>query len=77
MPSAHYHSDLVGTAKLLVTVQGLARRIPYLGIEQEEELNYLFEALHLDFIVVVPIQEAEVKVVQLEDLQVVSLFIVF
>ena len=77
MLSAYYLSDLVGIAKFAVAVRGLAPRIPYLGIQQEEELNYLFEALHLDFLLVVPIQEAEVKIVQLEDLLLLSLFFVF
>ena len=74
MLSAHYLFDLVGIAKFGVAVQGLAPRISYLSIQKEEELNYLFEALHLDFLVVVPIQEAEVKIVQPEDLLLVPLF---
>lgn len=48
-----------------------------LEIQQEEELNYLFEALHLDFHVVVPIQEAGVKVALVEDLLLLLLSFVF
>ena len=73
MISARYLFDFVGIAKFVVAMQDLAPRIPYLETQQEEELDILFEALHLDFHVVVPIQEAEVKVALVEDLLVLHL----
>ena len=77
MISARYLFDLVGIAKFVVTMQGLAPRIPYLETQQEEELDILFEALHLDFQVVVPTQEAGVKVALVEDILLLLLSIVF